>query len=282
MGASQRLVKSNAPAAKKRFGQHFLRDTGVIERIVRWIQPLPDDRFIEIGAGDGALSSRLAPYVSSLVAIELDRDCIPQLESSLERFESASVIQADILKLDPMDLISESLQAGRKVRIAGNLPYNIATAIIERLLHSRLPILDMFFMVQLEVAQRITASPGSRQYGYFSVFCQHNAEVQTGFKVSPACFVPRPKVASALVSFRPKSARKDTAFESALEDLCKAAFAYRRKTLENSLKKHPVLGKTTTGLLHRAGIDGTRRAEDLTVQEYESLAQIFSNDIKAQ
>ena len=282
MLASQRLVKSNTPVAKKRFGQHFLRDTGVLERIVRWIQPASDDLFVDIGAGDGALSARLAPNVSRVIAIEMDRDCIPQLEKSLRGFESASVVQADILKLDMTDLFSESSRAGRKVRIAGNLPYNIATVIIERFLHTQMPILDMFFMVQLEVAQRITASPGSRQYGYFSVFCQHNADVQMGFTVSSACFVPRPKVASAMVSFRPKSVRKSPEFESDFDVLCKAAFAYRRKTLENSLKKHSVFGKTTGDLLHRAGIDGNRRAEDLSVQEYESLVQIFTNDFKVQ
>jgi len=275
MGVYPRLVKSNEPGPKKRFGQHFLRDTGVLERIVRWIQPTPDDLFLEIGAGDGALSARLAERVARLLAIEVDLDRIPYLESTLAIFKSATVISGDVLQLDLAGLVARYLQPGQKLRVAGNLPYNIATAIIEKLLHGGLPIEDMFFMVQLEVAQRITASPGSRQYGFLSVNCQHRADVQMGFRVSPACFVPRPQVSSAMLSFRPKVNLQDPAFDSDFEALGKAAFSYRRKTLENSLSRHPVFGAISRTLLNRAGIDGARRAEELSVQEYEYLALIF-------
>ncbi len=274
MVAYSRLVKSNEPTAKKRFGQHFLRDTGVLERIVRWIQPAPGDLILEIGAGDGALSARLAQTAARLIAIEVDMDYVPLLEEVLAPFESASVIAGDILELDLSELVSSNLHGGR-LRIAGNLPYNIATAIIEKLLHTELPIEDLHFMVQLEVAQRITASPGSRQSGFLSVECQHRSEVRMGFKVSPACFVPRPKVGSATVSFRPKPERRDSALEYGFEALAKAAFAYRRKTLENSLHRHPVFGTITRDLLGRAGIGGSRRAEELSVREYEHLAEIF-------
>ncbi|MBP1624658.1 MAG: ribosomal small subunit methyltransferase, partial [Acidobacteria bacterium] len=150
-----------------------------------------------------------------------------------------------------------------------------ATAIIERLLHSLLPVEDMFFMVQLEVAQRITACPGTRQYGYLSVDCQHYADVQMGFKVSPACFVPRPKVASAMISVRPKHGQRDPAFESQFETLAKAAFAYRRKTLENSLRRDPALGTIVRDLLGQSGIHGSRRAEELAVQEFEHMTRIL-------
>jgi 16S rRNA (adenine1518-N6/adenine1519-N6)-dimethyltransferase len=275
MGASSRLVKSNEPGPKKRFGQHFLRDTGVLERIVRWIQPAPDDIFLDIGAGDGALSKGLAPRVARLLAIEVDADCIPALQKALARFGSATIIAGDILQLDLAELVSHHLQHGRKLRVAGNLPYNIATAIIEKLLHSLLPIEDLFFMVQLEVAQRIIACPGSRQYGFLSVHCQHHSDVQMGFKVSPACFVPRPRVSSAVLSFRPKPALQDPFLEADFDALGKAAFSYRRKTLENSLRKHPIFGKISQALLSQAGIEGSRRAEELSVSEYERLAQIF-------
>ena len=281
MGVSSRLVKSNDPNPKKRFGQHFLRDKGVIDRIIRWIGPESRDLFVEIGAGDGALSVRLAQNIAKLIAVEVDRDCIPLLENSLASYKSASIVQADILQLNPSDLIPDSLQPGQKVRIAGNLPYNIATAIIERLLHAQIPVLDMYFMVQLEVAQRITANPGSRQYGYFSVLCQHNADVQMGFKISPACFVPRPKVASAIISFHPKNASLPPQLKTDFEALCKASFAYRRKTLENSLKKHPVFGAIASDLLNHTGIDKSRRAEDLSVKEYERLAITFYSDFKS-
>jgi 16S rRNA (adenine1518-N6/adenine1519-N6)-dimethyltransferase len=275
MGAHNRLVKPNEPRLKKRFGQHFLRDTGVIDRIVRLIQPSSNDVFLDIGAGGGALSLRLAPGVSRLLAIEIDADCIPPLEEALAPFPSATVIAGDILQLDLKELLSPYLPPGMQVRIAGNLPYNIATAIIEKMLHAELPIADMTFMVQLEVAERITAKPGTRDYGSFSVDCQHHSDVRFGFKVSSACFVPRPKVSSAMVSFRPKPSALNPALEDDFEAVCKAAFNYRRKTLENSLSRHPVIGKVASLLLERAGINGSRRAEQLSVQEYENLTRAF-------
>jgi 16S rRNA (adenine1518-N6/adenine1519-N6)-dimethyltransferase len=280
MGARSHLVKSNEPRAKKRFGQHFLRDTGVLERIIRWIQPASEDFFLDIGAGDGALSLRLAERASGLVSIEVDEDCIPPLEKALEHVESATIILGDILRLDLTELVAQYRKPGQKLRIAGNLPYNIATAIIEKLLHSRLPIEDLSFMVQLEVAQRIAASPGSRQYGYLSVLCQHRSHVQMGFKVSPACFVPRPKVSSAMISLRPKTDQYDAMFESEFDSLAKAAFAHRRKTLENSLRKHSKFGAISHELLIRAALDGSRRAEALSITEYEHLARIFLEDFQ--
>jgi 16S rRNA (adenine1518-N6/adenine1519-N6)-dimethyltransferase len=281
MGADSHLVKPNEPRPKKRFGQHFLRDTGVLERIVRWIRPAATDLFLEIGAGDGALSARLAPRILRLFAIEVDSDRLPQLKNTLEPFESATIVAGDILQLNLEDLLSSCLQPGRKLRVAGNLPYNIATAIIDRLLHSTLPIEDLCFMVQLEVAQRIIAKPGSRQYGFLSLDCQHRADVQFGFKVSPACFVPRPQVSSAVIALRPKSDALIPAFESVFEALGKASFSHRRKTLENSLRRHPVFGEISHALLNRAGIDGSRRAEELSVLEYERLAAVFLKDFTA-
>lgn len=285
MGVYPQLVKSNEPDAKKRFGQHFLRDTGVLDRILRWMQPGSDDVFLEIGAGTGALSTRLAPQVSRLLAIEVDRDCIPHLQGALSGMESASIISADILQLDLAELVSQHLQPGQKLKIAGNLPYNIATVIIARMLHSPLPITDMYFMVQLEVAARILAHPGSRDYGYLSVLCQHYADVRMGFKVSSACFVPRPKVSSAMFSLHPKprlrAADADAdaaAYQAAFEELCKACFAYRRKTVANSLQRHALFGPIGPRLLAAAGIDGTIRAEQIPVRDYENLAAVYQRE----
>ena len=270
------LVKPYRSSHKKRLGQHFLRDTGVIERIVRWMKPRPEDTFLEIGAGDGALTSHLAPMVARLVAIEFDRDCITRLEHELAPFESATVIQEDILHLDLVRVIPPLLQAGSDLRIAGNLPYNIATAIIEKFLHCSLPVVDMSFMVQMEVAQRIAAEPGSRQYGYLSVHCQHHCDVRLGFKINPSCFVPRPKVTSAVISLYPKQVPRDSIFESDFETLCKAAFGHRRKTLANSLGKNPLFGPVLDSLLRNAGINGACRAEDLSVDEFETLARVYN------
>ena len=244
---------------------------------MRWIQPAPNDLFLEIGAGDGALSLCLAPGVSRLLAIELDAECIPHLQNALAGCPAATVIAGDILQLDLPQIVAPYWMPGTKLRIAGNLPYNIATVIIEKLLHLDLPIEDMAFMVQLEVAQRITALPGTREYGYLSLACQHRSDVRLAFKVSPACFVPRPKVSSAMVSFRLKPKTWDDALESGFEMLGKAAFSYRRKTLENSLSRHPVLGTVSSLLLKRAGINGSRRAEELSIPEYEHLTRTYHN-----
>ena len=274
------LVKPYRSSHKKRLGQHFLRDTGVIDRVVRWIKPHSEDTFLEIGAGDGALSFSLAPVVGRLIAIEFDTDCIPHLEAGLRAYESATVIQEDVLRLDLMHAVPTLMKSDSKLRIAGNLPYNIATAIIEKFLHCSLPVFDMSFMVQMEVAQRITAGPGSRQYGYLSVHCQHHCDVRLGFKIAPSCFVPKPKVHSAMVSLRPKQCLLDTDFESDFEDLCKAAFGHRRKTLANSLGKHPLIGPVSNRLLQHANIDGSRRAEDLSVTEFETLARVYNKEFR--
>jgi len=275
MGSYSPLVKPYAITLKKRLGQHFLRDTGVLDRIVRWMDPHREDVFFEIGAGDGALSVRIAPLVAKIFAIEVDPDCIPLLEAALAPYGSAEVVQADILEIEPELIAAASSKPGQRLRIAGNLPYNISTAIIGTFLRSGMPVQDMLFMVQAEVAQRIAAAPGSRQYGYLSVLCQHYCDVHPGFKVSPSCFVPRPKVGSSMISLKPKHASHDSGFESDFECLVKAAFGHRRKTLANSLGRHPIFGDICHSLLNHAGIDGSRRAETLSVSEFELLTRVY-------
>ena len=260
-------------AYKKRFGQHFLRDTGVLDRIVRLIAPTAQDTFLEIGAGDGALSVRLAPLIARLFAVERDPACIPMLRSALQPFHSAVVVENDILKLDIRALLAAEADH-RAPRIAGNLPYNISTTIIDSLLALDLAVADMTFMLQLEVARRVTASPASREYGLLSVICQHRAEVRLAFTVSPACFVPRPRVTSAIVVFRPFGKKRDARLEDRFREVLSAAFGYRRKTILNSIRRHPRLGQLAEQLLDKAGIDGARRAEELSVQEYEHLASV--------
>ncbi len=266
------------PVAKKRFGQHFLRDTGTIERIVRLIQPSSIDLILEIGAGDGALSAKLAPLVSKLLALELDPDCLPALRTSLDNHPTAEVVEGDILQLDLPNLLS-SVVAKHRLRVAGNLPYNIATVVIQRLLALDIAIWDMNFMVQLEVAERIAATPGSPPYGFLSVYCQHFSNVRMGFKVAPACFVPRPRVTSAMITLLPHSPDMrsgDPAFECDFVEVAKAAFSHRRKTLANSFRRHGgAIGRISDTLLSTTGIDGKRRAEDLSVQEYELLAKAY-------
>lgn len=260
--------------AKRRFGQHFLRDTGIIDRIVRLINPISSDLILEIGAGDGALSARLAPRVSRFLAVEVDRDCLDPLRAALADAESAVIIGQDILSLDLTDLALKYRQSNQRIRVVGNLPYNISSVIISKLLHSNLAVNDMVFMLQLEVAQRLIADHGTKEYGFFSVECQHLSAVRLAFKVPAACFVPRPQVVSALVTMEPLNIPRDPVVEEHLLALTKAAFAYRRKTLANSLALDNKVASIAAELLRRAGIDGARRAEQLSVQEFEHLAEV--------
>lgn len=261
---------------KKRFGQHFLKDTGVLDRMIQLVRPDPQDLFVEIGAGEGALTIRIAPRVYRLLAVEVDRDRIAHLCELLARFPQALVIQGDVLTLDLPELIAPQLESGSRLRVIGNLPFNIGTAIIERLLQMDLPIADILVMVQLEVGERIVALPGSKQYGYLSVVCQRLAETRIHFRVAPGCFVPRPKVWSAVVSLRPKPASPGlTPLDSFLE-IVRASFAHRRKTLANSLRLYPEIDGVAEDLLAGAGIRGNRRAEELSLDEYEALAAQFT------
>jgi 16S rRNA (adenine1518-N6/adenine1519-N6)-dimethyltransferase len=262
-------------AAKRHLGQHFLKDTGVLERLVRLIQPSGDDLIIEVGAGRGSLSERLAPRVGHLIAVEIDRDCIVPLEAVLEAHPNVTIVHGDILELDLKALAETYLKSKQRLRVVGNLPYNLGTAIIERLLQLRLPTEEMVFLLQREVAERITASPGSHPYGFFTVFCHHYCEPQMGFRIGPACFVPRPKVTSAVVTLMPRQKRWDPDHEQSFEELVKAAFAHRRKTLTNSLRYHAGIRALADEILREASIDGSVRPERLTVSEYERLACVY-------
>ena len=239
------------------------------------IQPDPAELMLEVGAGDGALSTRLAPRVLRLFALELDRDLIPDLHQALSPYANAEIVEGDALRIDLRALLGPFLRPDIKFRITGNLPYNVGTAIIERLIELHLPITDMVFMLQLETVMRIGAAPGSRDYGFFSVYCQHHCEIEIGFKVSPACFVPRPKVQSAMIRLRPRCRTHDAGLEADFLDLAKAAFSHRRKKLANSLRYHEAIGPMADEILDRTGVDGSCRAEDLTVETYEELARVW-------
>jgi 16S rRNA (adenine1518-N6/adenine1519-N6)-dimethyltransferase len=259
---------------KKRFGQHFLRDTGILGRLERLIEPVKGDCVIEIGAGDGALSARIAPLVSRYLAIEIDADQMADLRAVLAPWPHATAIQGDILNLDLHSLLSGANHEALRPRIIGNLPYNVATAIIQNSLRLQAHVSDMVYMVQLEVAERIIAPPGSRTYGYLSIDCQHRADVRLAFKVPPACFVPRPRVMSAVVTFRPRGIDPGSKMDLCFDNLVKAAFAYRRKTVLNSLRRHPEFGPVAEKMLAEAGIADKRRAEEITIAEYRRLALI--------
>jgi 16S rRNA (adenine1518-N6/adenine1519-N6)-dimethyltransferase len=250
-----------------------------VRRIVGFLEPAPGDLFLELGAGRGALSGALAAGPVELVAIELDHDCLPELEAVLAPYPGARVLQGDALKLDLGDLLASHRSEAGRLRAVGNLPYNVATALIQRTLDPGLRLTDLTFLVQLEMADRITARPGTAAYGYFSVFCQHRADSRIVFKVPPGAFQPRPKVTSALVALRPRADESEPATDlSALDRVTRAAFAHRRKTIANSMRLASLLEGSPEPLLERAGIAATRRAEEVSVQEYRRLARHYREE----
>jgi 16S rRNA (adenine1518-N6/adenine1519-N6)-dimethyltransferase len=244
--------------ARKRFGQNFLIDSQVIERIVATIAPKLKDNLIEIGPGKGALTLPLLENLSAMKVIEIDRDLIALLES--QNHPNLSVIESDALKFD-------FSQLKEKVRVVGNLPYNITSPLLFHLLEHRNNIIDMTFMLQKEVVDRIVAPHGSRTYGRLSVMMQAFFDVELMFSVPKESFDPQPKIESAILYLKP---RTDAALSEStqLEKVVKTAFSQRRKTLRNCLKS--ILSQEQTD------IDLSQRAEMLSVDEFINLTKDYA------
>jgi 16S rRNA (adenine1518-N6/adenine1519-N6)-dimethyltransferase len=249
---------------RKRFGQHFLRDRSVIERIVQTFAPQPDDTVVEIGPGEGVLTERLVGRVKHLHAVEIDRDLAAHLRHRFpaERF---TLHQADALKFD----FAALCPPGRKLRLIGNLPYNISTPILFHLLDQLECVGDMLFMLQKEVVDRMAAAPDTEDYGRLSVMVQWRVQVDKLFDVAPGAFHPPPRVESSIVRLTPHATPPITVRDpERFAAIVKAGFATRRKTLRNSLK-----GLVSAETLLAAGIDPGRRAETLSLQEFAILAE---------
>ena len=253
-----------AHVPRKRFGQHFLHERGVIERILRALQPAPGDRFVEIGPGEGALTLPLLAEAGRLTAIELDRDLIPVLRERARSVGELNLIEADALTVD-----FDALAQGDRLRLVGNLPYNISTPLLFHALHHAGAIRDMHFMLQKEVVQRMAAASGSKTYGRLSVSLQSRCRVEHLFDVAPGAFRPPPKVDSAIVRVVPlERPPLDPVEQDALDRVLRAAFAQRRKTLRNALR-----GVAGDADLESCGIDPGARAEDVPVARYVALAR---------
>jgi 16S rRNA (adenine1518-N6/adenine1519-N6)-dimethyltransferase len=245
--------------ARKRFGQHFLVDGSVIDRIVDAIDPQPGQALVEIGPGRGALTTPVLARSGALTVIELDRD----LAARLRRTPGLDVIEADVLNVDFARLPAAA--SGAKLRVVGNLPYNISTPILFHLLEASHVIEDQHFMLQKEVVERMAAAPGGKEYGRLSVMLQWRYEIEPLFDVPPEAFEPPPRVDSAVVRMRPLPvpAGVDAAL---LTEIVKVAFSQRRKLLRNSLGRWLAdRGVSTAFDLHR-------RAEEVGVSEYLALA----------
>jgi len=262
--------------AKKRFGQNFLVDTSIINHIVDSIQPQSDDIMIEIGPGLGAMTKPLLSRLDHLNVIELDRDIIPKLINNCVFADAANkskliINENDVLKFDFARFHSQQASE-KKLRIVGNLPYNISTPVLFHLLSYRHLIQDMHFMLQKEVVDRIVATPGIKNYGRLSVMLQTFCETQALFEVPPYAFQPVPKVDSAILRLQPKTQfeNKITDF-SQYEKLVRQAFSQRRKTLKNTLKD-----LCSTQQIEQAGLLPGQRAEELSIDDFVNLYQTLT------
>ncbi|HEX7115317.1 MAG TPA: 16S rRNA (adenine(1518)-N(6)/adenine(1519)-N(6))-dimethyltransferase RsmA [Steroidobacter sp.] len=250
------------PRARKRFGQHFLHDPAIIARIVDAIAPRRDDRMVEIGPGLGALTRPLLERLEELHAVEIDRDAVRHLRESISH-PGLHVHEGDVLELD-----LATLEDGNKLRVVGNLPYNISTPLLFRLIEQRGHVVDMHFMLQKEVVDRMAAAPGSEHYGRLTVMLAPWLEVIPLFDIGPGAFRPPPRVVSTFVRLKPRAVPLRIEHPREYEIIVAAAFAQRRKTLRNALK--PLLEGAA---IEAVGIDPGLRAEVLPAEAFATLAE---------
>ncbi len=253
--------------AKKRFGQHFLHDRGVIDRMLRSLALKNSDRVVEIGPGPGALTFPLLDLLPRLDIVEIDRDVIAWWQQQAQAQGKLHIHAQDALQLDVVNLRGD----GEALRVVGNLPYNISTPLIFHLLANAEHIRDMLFMLQKEVVDRLTAAPNSRDYGRLSVMVQYACQTEYLMHVAPGAFRPPPKVDSAVVYLKPWAKLPYVANDEArFAKLVAQAFSQRRKTLRNTLK-----GTLTTEQIESVGIDPVQRAETLSVADFVNLANLL-------
>ncbi len=265
---------------QKKFGQNFLIDTHVLEKIIRAADITKDDCVLEIGPGIGTMTQYLCENAGKVIAVEIDKNLIPILtEDTLAAYDNVKVINSDVLKLD-LKKLAEEENGGRPIKVVANLPYYITTPIIMGLFEAGVPLASITVMVQKEVADRMQAGPGSKDYGALSLAVQYYAEPYIAANVPPNCFMPRPNVGSAVIrlTLHEKPA-VEVADEKLLFKLIRASFAQRRKTLVNGLTNSPELSFTkeeVTRVLEVCGYSPTIRGEALTLQEFAKLANAFS------
>ncbi len=249
--------------ARKRFGQNFLHDPGVIEQIIRAINPKPEDDIVEIGPGLGALTEEILAVNPRLQVVELDRDLIPVLRTKFFNYPELRIHEADALKFDFSELMVD-----RPLRIIGNLPYNISTPLIFHLLAQAGVVQDMHFMLQKEVVQRMAAVPGDNNYGRLGIMTQYFCRVQPLFEVGSGAFRPAPKVDSAIVRLVPHKTLPQQAKDlETLQAVVRTAFNARRKTLRKALG-----GLVSVEQLQSLGINDGLRPENLSLADYVAIA----------
>lgn len=269
------------PRAKKSLGQNFLVDESFARRIVGVLAPrTADETIVEIGPGRGALTSHLLESEGRVIAVEFDRVLVPHLRERFARRENFSIVEADALTLDYCSAIAPAERA----RVIANLPYNISTAILQRLIEQRRCVKEMVLMLQREVVARITAQPGSTERGYLTVLVEAHYRAEALFDVPPAAFSPVPKVWSTVVRLRARGRELAVEEERLLWRIVSTGFAQRRKTIHNNLRSAPgdLLSRIESkggarALLEAAGVEPARRAETLTLEEWEAIARALES-----
>ena len=261
---------------QKKYGQNFLIDTGVLNRIVDAAEITGEDCVLEIGPGIGTMTQYLAERAGAVVAVEIDKNLIPILEDTLSEYENITLINEDILKVD-INKIVEEKNGGRPVKVVANLPYYITTPIIMGLFESHVPLESITVMVQKEVADRMKVGPGTKDYGALSLAVQYYARPEMVANVPPNCFIPRPNVGSAVIRLiRYEEPPVQVADEAWLFALIRAAFNQRRKTLVNALSNALELGITkeqAAEALEGMALSSTIRGEALTLEQFALLAE---------
>ena len=255
--------------ARKRFGQHFLADPGVVDAILRAVSATKDDIVVEIGPGQGAITTALAASAGHLHAVELDRDLVRRLRHQYDGNPTVTIHEADALAFDFSTL-------GDRLRIVGNLPYNISTPLLFHLLKYRDRIIDMHFMLQKEVVDRMAAGPGSKAYGRLGIMLGCHLNIESLFYVDKSAFEPPPEVTSAVVRLDPLPPGKyDIKDERLLSTIVTHAFMKRRKTIRNSLKDH-----VEAADFNAVGIDSGLRPEQISIQKYVELSNHLASSIR--
>lgn len=263
---------------QKKYGQNFLVDTRILERIIASAEITKEDCVLEIGPGIGTMTQYLAESAGEVIAVEIDKNLIPVLEDTLSAYDNVTVINEDILKVDIKRLAEEKNQ-GRPIKVVANLPYYITTPIIMGLFESHVPLKSITVMVQKEVADRMQVGPGTKDYGALSLAVQYYAKPEIVANVPPNCFIPRPNVGSAVIRLtrheKPPVTVDDEVF---LFALIKASFNQRRKTLVNGLS-HAVSLQVTkeqvADALSRMNLSPTVRGEALTLEQFAQLSRIL-------
>ncbi|MBC5714282.1 16S rRNA (adenine(1518)-N(6)/adenine(1519)-N(6))-dimethyltransferase RsmA [Roseburia sp. BX1005] len=269
---------------QKKFGQNFLIDTHVLEKIIDAAGITKDDFVLEIGPGIGTMTQYLCENAREVAAVEIDNNLIPILKDTLKEYDNVEVIHEDILKVDIQELAQRKNQ-GRPIKVVANLPYYITTPIIMGLFESHVPIASITIMVQKEVADRMQAGPGSKDYGALSLAVQFYAKPEIVANVPPNCFMPRPNVGSAVIRLmRHETVPVDVLDEKLMFRIIRASFNQRRKTLANGLNNAPDIPLSKEQIqesITALGVPVNIRGEALTLEQFAKLSNIMHSIIKA-